>query len=154
MSSMKNRSDMLGGLLLFLVGIGAIIGAIQLRVGLPTEPQPGFFPFVGGIVLVILSAIIFVQGWLKSDGERVVFGEVGRPALILAVMVALIAVLERVGYVICTLIASGLILRILSVKSWRVLIITSLCVSMGTYILFDKLLGIDLPVGFLSRLGL
>jgi putative tricarboxylic transport membrane protein len=151
---MKNRSDMLGGLLLFLVGIGAIIGAIQLRVGLPTEPQPGFFPFVGGIVLVILSAIIFVQGWLKSDGERVVFGEVGRPALILAVMVALIAVLERVGYVICTLIASGLILRILSVKSWRVLIITSLCVSMGTYILFDKLLGIDLPVGFLSRLGL
>ena len=80
---------MLGGLLLFLVGTGAIIGAIQLKVGLPTEPQPGFFPFVGGIVLVILSAIIFVQGWLKSDGERVVFGKVGRPALILAVMVAL-----------------------------------------------------------------
>jgi hypothetical protein len=151
---MKNRSDMLGGLLLFLVGTGAIIGAIQLKVGLPTEPQPGFFPFVGGIVLVILSAIIFVQGWLKRDGERVVFGKVGRPALILAVMVALIAVLERGGYVICTLIASGLILRILSVKSWRVLIITSLCVSMGTYILFDRLLGIDLPVGFLSRLGL
>ncbi len=154
MSSMKNRSDMLGGVLLFLVGIGAIIGAIQLKVGLPTQPQPGFFPFVGGIVLVILSAIIFVRGWLRSDGERVVFGEVGRPALILAVMVALVAVLDRVGYVICTLIASGLILRILSVKSWRVLIITSLCVSMGTYILFDKLLGIDLPVGFLSRMGL
>jgi hypothetical protein len=151
---MKNRSDMLGGLLLFLVGTGAIIGAIHLKVGLPTEPQPGFFPFVGGIVLVILSAIIFVQGWLKSDGERVVFGKVGRPALILAVMVALIAVLERVGYVLCTLIASGLILRILSVKSWRVLIITSLCVSMGTYLLFDRLLGIDLPVGFLSRLGM
>jgi len=49
------------------------------------------------------------------------------------------------GYVLCTLIASGLILRILSVKSWRVLIITSLCVSMGTYLLFDRLLGIDLP---------
>ena len=145
---------MLGGLLLFLVGIGAIIGAIQLKVGLPTEPQPGFFPFVGGIVLVILSAIIFVQGWLKSDGERVVFGKVGRPALILAVMVALVAVLDLVGYVICTIVASGLILRILSVKSWRVLILTSLCMSMGTYMLFDKLLGINLPVGFLSRLGL
>jgi hypothetical protein len=123
-------------------------------VGLPTEPQPGFFPFVAGILLVILSAIIFLQGWFRSDAERVVFGEVGRPALILAVMVAVVAVLDRVGYVISTLIASGLILRILSVKSWRVLIITSLCVSLGTYILFDKLLGIDLPVRFLSRLGL
>jgi len=140
--------------LLFLVGIGAIIGAIQLNVGSLTEPQPGFFPFVGGILLVIFSAIIFLQGWLRRDGERVVFGDVGRPALLLAIMVALVAVLDRVGYVICTLIVSGLILRILSVKSWRVLIITSLCVSMGTYILFDKLLGIDLPVGFLSRLGL
>jgi putative tricarboxylic transport membrane protein len=151
---MRNRTDMIGGLLLFLVGIGAIIGAFQLNVGSLTEPQPGFFPFVGGILLVIFSAIIFLQGWLRSDGEGVVFGEVGRPALLLAIMVALVAVLDRVGYVISTLIASGLILRILSVKSWRVLIITSLCVSMGTYILFDKLLGIDLPVGLLSRLGL
>ncbi|MCG6538078.1 MAG: tripartite tricarboxylate transporter TctB family protein, partial [Syntrophales bacterium LBB04] len=104
---MKNRSDMLGGLLLFLVGTGAVIGAVHLKVGLPTEPQPGFFPFVGGVVLVILSAIIFLRGWLKSDGERVVFGEVGRPALILAVMVALVAALDPVGYVICTFIASG-----------------------------------------------
>ncbi len=151
---MRNRADMLGGLLLILVGIGAIIGAVRLKVGSPTEPQPGFFPLVGGVVLLILSAIIFLQGWLRTDGKQVAFGEVGRPALILAVMIALVAVLDRVGYVASTFIASGLILRILSVKSLRVLAVTSLSVSVGTYILFDKLLGIDLPVGFLSWLGL
>jgi len=47
-----------------------------------------------------------------------------------------------------------LILRILDVKSWRVLILTSFCLSIGTYILFDKLLGIELPVGILARFGL
>jgi hypothetical protein len=69
-------------------------------------------------------------------------------------MIALVAVLDSVGYVIGTFIASGLILRILNVKSWRVLLLTSLCLSIGTYILFDKLLGIELPVGILVRLGL
>jgi len=151
---MKNTIDWVGSLFLFLVGLGAIIGAIRLHVGSPTEPQPGFFPFVGGVVLVFFSTIIFLQGWLGHSKEKVAFGEVKRPAWLLVVMIVLVAVLDRLGYVIGTFIASGLILRILNVKSWRVLILTSFCLSIGTYILFDKLLGIDLPVGILARFGL
>ncbi len=150
---MKNLSDLLGALLLFLVGAGAIIGAVQLHVGSPTEPQPGFFPFLGGISLIFLSVIIFSQGWFGNQ-KQPAFGEVGRPALMLAVLVALVVVLDRLGYVLGTFIASGLILRILNVKSWRVLVITSLGLSLGTYLLFDRLLGIDLPMGMLSRFHL
>jgi putative tricarboxylic transport membrane protein len=151
---MKNRSDVVGSFFLCLLGIGATIGAIQLHVGSPTEPQPGFFPFLGGISLIVLSSIIFLKGWIGQGQKKVAFGEVGRPALLLVVMIVLVAVLDRLGYVICTFIASGLILRILSVRSWRALILTSICLSIGTYILFDKLLGIELPVGILVRLGL
>ena len=151
---MKNTSDVVGSLFLFLLGIGAIIGAIRLHVGSLTEPQPGFFPFLGGISLIVLSSIIFLKGRLGHSRKKVAFGEVGRPALLLAVMIVLVAVLDRLGYVIGTFIASGLILRILNVKSWRVLILTSFCLSIGTYILFDKLLGIELPVGILARFGL
>jgi putative tricarboxylic transport membrane protein len=151
---MKNKGDVVGSLFLFFLGIGAVIGAIRLHVGSPTEPQPGFFPFLGGISLIVLSTIIFLKGWMGQSENKVAFGEVGRPALLLVVMVALVAVLDHVGYVIGTFIASGLILRILNVKSWRTLILTSLCLSIGTYILFDKLLGIELPVGILIRLGL
>jgi putative tricarboxylic transport membrane protein len=151
---MKNWSDVLGSFVLFFVGVGAIIGAIGLQVGSPTEPQPGFFPFLDGIFLIVFSGIIFLQGWLGRSREKVTFGEVRRPALLLAVMIVLVAVLDRLGYVIGTFIASGLILRILNVKSWRVLILTSFCLSIGTYILFDRLLGIDLPAGVLARFGL
>jgi hypothetical protein len=151
---MKNTGDVVGSLFLFFLGIGAVIGAIQLHVGSPTEPQPGFFPFLGGISLIVFSSIIFLKGGIGQSQQKVVFGEVVRPALLLVVMIALVAVLDRVGYVIGTLLASGLILRILNVKSWWVLILTSLCLSVGTYTLFDKLLGIDLPVGILVRLGL
>jgi hypothetical protein len=151
---MKNTGDVVGSFFLFFLGSGAVIGAIRLHVGSPTEPQPGFFPFLGGISLIVLSSIIFLKGGVGQSQKKVVFGEVGRPALLLVVMIALVAVLDRVGYVIGTFIASGLILRILNVKSWRVLIITSLCLSIGTYILFDRLLGVDLPVGLLSHFGL
>ena len=151
---MKNTGDVVGSLFLFLLGIGAILGAVQLHVGSPTEPQPGFFPFLGGLSLIVLSTIIFFKGWIGQSQKKVVFGEVGRPVLLLVVMIALVAVLDSVGYVIGTFIASVLILRILNVKSWRVLLLTSLCLSIGTYILFDKLLGIELPVGILVRLGL
>jgi len=151
---MKNRSDAVGSLFLFLLGLGAVIGAIHLKVGSPTEPQPGFFPLLGGLSLIIFSTVIFLTGWIGQGQKKVAFGELGRPALLLVVMIALVAVLDSVGYVIGTFIASALILRILKVKSWRALLLTSLCLSIGTYILFDKLLGIDLPVGVLVRLGL
>ncbi len=151
---MKNPSDVLGSLLLFLVGLGAVIGAMRLHVGSPTEPQPGFFPFLAGIALISLSSIIFFHGWLGHGEKKTVFGEVGRPALMLAVLIALVAVLDRLGYVLGTFVASGLILRILRVKSWRVLILTCLGLSLGTYLLFDRLLGIDLPMGMLGRFHL
>ena len=151
---MKNTGDAVGSLFLFLLGIGAVLGAIRLKVGSPTEPQPGFFPFLGGLSLIVLSFVIFLKGQMGQSQKKVAFGEVGRPALLLVVLIALVAVLDSVGYVIGTFIASGLILCILNVKSWRTLILTSLCLSIGTYILFDKLLGIDLPVGIFSRLGL
>jgi putative tricarboxylic transport membrane protein len=151
---MKNMSDIIGGLFLFLVSLGAMIGGVQLHVGTPTDPQPGFFPFVGGLVVMIFSTIILVQGWLGRTKRKTAFGELGRPALLLGVLVLLVAILDRVGYVIGTFVASGLILRVLGVKSWRVLVLTSLCLSIGTYILFDKLLGVELPVGFLARFGL
>jgi len=151
---MKNKGDVVGSLFLFFLGIGAVIGSIRLHVGSPTEPQPGFFPFLGGISLIVLSSVIFLKAGVGQSQKKVVFGEVGRPVLLLVVMIALVAVLDRVGYVIGTFLASGLILRTLNVKSWRVLLLTSLCLSIGTYILFDKLLGIELPVGILVRLGL
>jgi putative tricarboxylic transport membrane protein len=151
---MKNAGDAVGSLFLFLLGIGAVFGAIRLKVGSPTEPQPGFFPFLGGFSLIVLSTIIFFKGRIGQSQEKIAFGEIGRPALLLAVMIALVAVLDSVGYVVGTFLASGIILRILNVKSWRIIIFTSLCLSIGTYVLFDKLLGIDLPVGVLARLGL
>lgn len=151
---MKNTYDVIGGGILCTLGIGAAIGSIALRVGSPTEPQPGFFPFVGSILLLLFSVVIVLQGWLGAEQKRAPRGNVWRPLPLVVVLVVLAPVMNLLGYVVCTFITSTFILTIMGVKSWRVTVITGLCLSVGTYLLFDKLLGVDLPVGFLSRLGL
>jgi len=151
---MKNLADIVGSLILILMGIVAIIGAIGLHVGTPTEPQPGFFPFMSGAFILVLSLIILVRGWLGRGNRPAKFGEVRRPALLVVALIAFVAVLEPLGYLITSLIIVALVLRIMGIRSWRVLLTTSFAMSIGTFVLFDRLLGIALPVGILSRVGL
>jgi putative tricarboxylic transport membrane protein len=74
--------------------------------------------------------------------------------MLIAVLIAFVGLLEPLGYIIASPIIVVLALRIMGIRSWRVLLTTSLGLSIGTFILFDRLLGITLPVGILSRLGL
>lgn len=154
---MQYRSDIIGSVLLIFLGIGVIIESIRLKVGTPLMPQPGFFPFLGGFLLAGLSVALLVHGWRGRGKESLKtgesFGEWRRPAILVAGMCVYTAVLESLGFVLPTLIIAILILRVLGVKSWKVLIVSSLGLSVGTYILFRRILGVELPSGILTFLG-
>jgi putative tricarboxylic transport membrane protein len=147
------RDDLLAGSLLALVGIAVVIGAVQLRIGTPLHPQPGFFPLLGGGALTLLAAILLFQAALGRSTGSEAFGKVGPPGIMVAGMCVYVAILEPAGYVPATILISGVILRVLGVRSWRTLGVSSLLLSVGTYVLFARLLGIDLPAGVLGLLG-
>jgi putative tricarboxylic transport membrane protein len=154
---MRNVPDIIGSVLLIFVGIGVIIESVRLHVGTPLMPQPGFFPFLGGFLLIVLALILLVQGIVShGDGsphDREDFGELRRPAILVVSMSIYTAVLEPLGFVLPTFIIAAVILRVLGVTSWKVLILASLGLSVGTYVLFGRILGIDLPVGILPFFG-
>lgn len=147
------RDDLLAGSLLALVGMGVVIGAIRLHIGTPLQPQPGFFPLLGGGALTILAAILLFQAALGRSTGSHAFGKVGPPAVMVAGMAVYVAILEPVGYVPATILIVVVILRVLGVRSWPTVGLTSLLLSVGTYFLFARLLGIDLPAGVLGLLG-
>jgi putative tricarboxylic transport membrane protein len=154
---MQNRGDIIGSVVLILLGIGVVIESIRLHVGTPLMPQPGFFPFLGGLLLVGLSLVLLVQGWLGRDKvplhPQEAFGEWRRPLILIVGMSVYTAVLEWLGYVLPTIALSAVILRVLGVTSPKVLIVASVGLSVGTYVLFGRILGIDLPAGVLPFLG-
>jgi putative tricarboxylic transport membrane protein len=151
---MKNAYDIIGGGLLCAIGVGAGIQSVALKIGSPTEPQPGFFPFIGSALLVLFSVIIIAQGFVGAERERTPHGNAWRPLPLILVLAALAPAIDVLGYVLSTFITAAFVLRIMGVKTWPVTVLTGLCLSVGTFLLFDRLLGVQLPVGVLSGLGL
>ncbi len=154
---MWNRRDIVASILLILLGMGVIIESIRLKVGTPLMPQPGFFPLLGGLFLVGLSMVLLVRAWRgsgdASQQPREAFGELRRPMILVACLAVYAAVMEPVGYILPTVFIAVVVLRVLGVTSWKVVGLASLGLSIGTYVLFGRLLGIDLPAGILSFIG-
>ena len=150
---MRNRGDIIGAVLLILLGIGVLAEALRLGVGTLLTPQPGFFPFLDGFLLIALSVVLLAQG-LRGRGEKTqAFGEMRRPAILVAIMAVYVGVLDPIGYVLSTIVIAVVILRVLGVTSWKTLSLASLALAVGTYFLFARILGIELPSGVLPFLG-
>jgi putative tricarboxylic transport membrane protein len=153
---MRNRTDIIGSVLLIVIGIGVVVESLRLQLGTPLMPQPGFFPFLGGSLLIGLSVILLVQGWLQRDHSspqpRKVAGGLRKPVILIVSLSVYTAALSSLGYILPTIILVAVILRVLGVTSWKVLFLASLGLSVGAYLLFCRVLGIDLPAGVLPFL--
>ncbi len=154
---MRMRTDIIQSVLFILVGIGVVVESVRLKLGTPLAPQPGFFPFLGGLLLIGLSLIFLTQEWLRhgrtAPPPQEGFGEWRRPLILVAGIGAYTAVLEWLGYIVPTVLLTAAILRILGVTSRKKLALASLGLSIGTYYLFARLLGIELPAGILPFLA-
>jgi putative tricarboxylic transport membrane protein len=147
---MRKPGDVMGALVLLSISAYVIIGGIKLQIGKASEPQPGFFPFWGGLVLAVLSGILLIQAWTGRSKGGVPFGAIWRPMIMVIGLIAYVAVLNSMGYLLATLALSIVFLRVLGTKKWWVHVFASLCIASGSYILFDRLLNVTLPAGILT----
>ena len=146
---MRKSGDIVVGLFFLAIGIVFMIGAIKLQVGVPTEPHPGFFPFIDGIILIVLSVLFLFQAWGGKAGESPAFGKMGGPVLVVLTLILYVATLETLGYIITTTVLSAVVLKVMETKR-RVLLLVSLILAVVSYLVFDRLLGVSLPRGLLA----
>jgi putative tricarboxylic transport membrane protein len=146
---MRKPGDIVVGFCFLAIGIAFAVSSVKLKIGVPTEPQPGFFPFIDGIILIVLSALFLVRAWRGRAGDSDAFGKVGGPAIVVLTLILYVATLETLGYVITTAILSAVVLRVMETKP-GVLVLVSLILAVVSYLLFDRLLGVTLPPGLLA----
>ena len=148
---MRKSGDLFSGFFFACVGIGVTFGALRLGLGKAVEPQPGFFPFLSGVALTVLSAVLLFEAWIgRSAGTRA-FGNFWRPSMIVMGLVVYVLIFDLAGYIVATIILSAIVLRVMEAKNRWVLAAMSLFLSIGSYVLFDRVLGVLLPNGILAR---
>jgi putative tricarboxylic transport membrane protein len=150
---MHKQSNLVASLFLILVGITAILGSNRLGVGTIRDPGAGFFPFLGGISLIVLSFFLLVQALRGRRMGVQSFGELLRPCILVIGLLAYALLFDPLGYIITTIILSVVVLLILEEKSWWIVGGVSLLIAVGTYILFDRFLQTPLPAGILGMIG-
>jgi putative tricarboxylic transport membrane protein len=141
--------DLAASLVCFFLGVGVCFGAGRLGFGSVFTPQPGFFPWIGGLMMVGLSACLFVEVLRARGGPNPSEGEWLRPALLLAALAIYVPLLEPLGYPLTTTGLCVVTLRILRTRRWSVTVGVSLALALGTFFLFTRGLGVELPAGTL-----
>jgi putative tricarboxylic transport membrane protein len=119
---------------------------------------PSFFPLLLMTMGIGFSLILFIKPQ-KSDSERKMPGavDVGEQTFLeriddlvpLLMLLAYVALLFPLGFVLSTFIYGTLSLKLLLQPTWRGAVVTSTVLTASVYVVFKIFLEVPLPVGLL-----
>jgi len=149
---------------LFIVAFASWVAfeAIKMTYWTSIGPGPGFFPFWLAMLMGGLSAIWFVQLWLRPLPGRAIDMVPSRTGCVriaaLVISAALFGlVLEKIGFSVSMFVFLLFLLVALGRQSVFITLTISLLGSFGVHYLFSHFLKVPLPasaIGFLNNLGL
>lgn len=150
------------GVLFLLFGVGYLIKATSYPIGTLANAGPGLFPVMVGAVLVIGATGMVAKaglarklknpiGTLTESSLRRSLSKKERQRLLIsaALLTSSVFVLTRLGFVVTTALLAAGVMLLVGEKRWPVVVLTSLCLSFGAFVLFRIVLQIQLPAGLL-----
>lgn len=142
------NADRLSGGVLFVLALGVSYQALDLPFGSLSTPDSGFFPRSLAVLLLLLAAIILGQTFAAAAAPAPLPTGRGMPRVALAAVILLgyTQVLDRLGYLVATLVVMLVLLRGLERASWRASLIVAVLSVAASYMLF-RWLGVPLPRG-------
>lgn len=144
----KSQKDFWSGLMFIAVGLGFAWGATSYSFGSSARPGPAYFPFGLGILLAIMGALV----WFASitveteDGDRI--GAIAwKPLVIITGSVVMFGfILPRLGMFI----SLPLLIIVAALAGdefhWKDSLISVLVLTLGSWLIFIKGLGLIIPL--------
>ncbi len=153
-------SDIQSGVFLLVVAGFFCFESYRLQLGTPGAPLSGFFPFLNGAVLFVLSAIYVVNSFgnekrevreAKIDKSNGNGGGIkgNKVFLFICYLLVYTFLMEKIGFLVCTTLLMLFMFR-LGKSRWFPSITISLAVAFVSFLIFNKLLGANLPRGLWS----
>jgi hypothetical protein len=124
-------------------------------VGSLSEPGPGFITFLAGSALTVFSIVLFISAGIgkgESQSLRPLWEgkETGKAFRIIGLLVLYMFLLSPAGFLITTFGTLFFLFRVQGNYSLKTVILTSAAVTLVSFIVFDQLLGVQLPRGFMG----
>ena len=149
----KNNSDLWSSLFLMIVSGLVMREALDLEIGTPTNPGSGFMVFGAAVALGLLALHQFVTSFrtrpraTEAGPQRI---HRGRILAVISATVLYILALRPVGYLLCTFLLLCFLFQVLERGHWVARTIAAATISSVTYVVFAKMLQLNLPKGFMS----
>lgn len=154
---MSPRAIRATGIVLLVAAIAWTAGAFwTIPAGFGAAPiSPRSFPIALGVILVLLSLGLIAGTFLKETGESAPAADAGDRrseiwafAASFGFLIVYTALLDRLGFLIATLIASAaMLLFVFRIRSPLLLIGMPLGLAFGIWFVMGKLMGVYLPHG-------
>jgi hypothetical protein len=159
MEPINSRREVATAVVLVVFSVVYFISGFRLDRGTIQDPGPGFLPVAIGFLLILCTGIYLVgvlrrklhsgkpagAAATERKNYRAIFG-----ILFCALLYPLI--LQRLKFIISTLIVAFFMLVLLQPKKPFFSFSLALAMAVGTYVVFSFLLGVALPMGFLENL--
>jgi putative tricarboxylic transport membrane protein len=151
----KRERDRMSALFWLVVAVGICSGSIRYSLGSFQKPGPGFFPFLGGAVLGILSFFVFLQTFkgLPGDERKALWSNPKGTLKVVYIFIALILYtigMNYIGFFFSTLLFLGFLLRGIEPQRWSVVLAWSIISTIASYGIFKYTLDLQLPGGILG----
>jgi putative tricarboxylic transport membrane protein len=149
------RADRITGVTVLVFSLAVMEGSRRLPPSATFGPGAGFLPLWLGVLMAVLCVLLIIQASRRPvlDATRPL---VPNPRVLVAVgaaaggLAAYILLLERLGFLLATALLSAFLLGVVERERWPVTVLVAALNSIALYVIFQVLLGVNLPKG---RLG-
>jgi len=137
-----------------LFSVLTCLQASRLDMGETSAPGPGFYPLTIGVVMGILSLIVFCQAiQSKKPAEKTTSTERIRwwnIVVILAAVTLYTLSVGKIGFLINTFLLITLLLKVVQPQSWKTSILGGLITAVASELVFNVILRAQIPTGLLG----
>jgi putative tricarboxylic transport membrane protein len=144
-----NWSQTVPAIVWLAIGLAIAVGAHSLGLGALNNPGPGLFAFIIGVGIAVLSASLIASDFrLPPALLNAATPKHSRAVIAVIAALAFYALaLERIGFVVCTVLFLFSLFVVLGRKTWLVALSASVLITAGSYCVFVWALKINLPAG-------
>jgi len=140
---------------LFLIGFSVYVflSSLKLGIGSPKEPGPGFMPSFASVLIFSLSLWGFIKRFHGSPVKRSPSRDrtfLLKSGIFVITILAYALMLEIVGYIISAFVLVFAEFCITEPKQWHKNMAIAAVLSILSFIVFRRLLGVQLPRGIFS----